>query len=333
MKILYVTNMYPTEERLYDGIFVKEQIDYYQKIYKPEYQIFVIDRFKTKLNYLKSIFSINRLIATESWDLIHVHFGLSGLFLLFNPFLKIPVIVTLHGSDIQSYKRKGLLQRISKMVAGRATKIIVLNQNMVNLMKFDQSKLAKIPCGINIEMFDKERKNLHNDNFLIGFPSDKGRPVKNYAFFKKIIDALIKKGFKIEILEFKNFTREQVVENLSRLDCLLMTSLSEGSPQIIKEAMASQIPVITTNVGDVNILLEGVENCYVVNSFSVDDFTEKIIQIINLAPDKRKTNGREKIRQLGFDQHSVCKKIFNLYDTVLRCEEAPVYLHSTPSKV
>ena len=314
MKILYITNMYPSEKRIYDGIFIKEQIEFCQEKYGFNYEVYEIERFKNKYkNYVKSIFEINRLIHKEKFDLIHIHFGLSGLFLLFHPFLKTPTILTLHGSDILSYKRAGLIQKISKLAVSRTTCTIILNDKMLDILKKYKSKLIKIPCGIDIKAFDLERANGNNEKFVIGFPSSKERKVKNYPLFKKITDTLIEKGYSVKIVEFRDFTRKQVAENLCRLDCLLLTSHSECSPQIIKEAMAAGVPIVASNVGDVAYLLEGVRNCSIVKTFDADDFIKKIIEIINLPKLERTTNGKEKIKSMKFDQDSVSANIYELY--------------------
>src|SRR5699024_10957353 len=127
-------------------------------------------------------------------------------FILVNPFLSTPIVVTLHGSDIQSYKRKeGLIQKITKQVVKRATRVIVINDDMEKILYRSRGKLVKIPFGINTRMFNIQRSN-ENDSFLIGFPSDKNRPVKNYELFSEIICSLRKKGYSIDTLEFVNLS-------------------------------------------------------------------------------------------------------------------------------
>ena len=306
--------MYPTPAFPNDGIFIKEQIEYCQKKYAYDFEVVLIDRTNNKyFNYARSMFNINNLIAKKKFDLVHIHFGISGLFLLANPYIKIPSVVTLHGTDILTNKKGGLLKLVSKKVVNRANYTIIMNDKMADILKGHTSKLIKIPCGIDLETFSLDRDNLKNEKFRIGFPSNKERKVKNYALFKKITDALIEKGYPIEIIEFRDFTRNQVSENLSQLDCLIMTSHSEGSPQIIKEAIALGTPIVSSNVGDVSILLEGINNCSVINSFNADDFTEKVIQIIDLPPIERVANGKDKIKSLRLDQDSVSDNIYNLY--------------------
>lgn len=306
--------MYPSKDKIYSGIFIKEQIEAFALKYPVNYKICLIDGKKSNFNYLKSIFSINFLIRKEKFDLIHIHFGLSGMFMLFSFFLDTPVIVTLHGSDIQSYKgNRGLIQKISTVVVSRSDKAIILNDQMADILKKNRYKLIKIPCGINLSFFSKQRENLNNENFFIGFPSSRDREVKNYPLFFTIVEGLKARGHKISVIEFDNFNREEVAENLSKLDCLLMTSFSEGSPQIIKEALASNLPIISTNVGDVQLLLKDVENCFVVNSFEPQIFIEKVEFLIQLNPHDRKSNGKEKIKQLGLDQDTIITQLNDLY--------------------
>lgn len=319
MKIFYVTNMYPSLDTPFDGVFIKEQIQYCHDNYNIEYELFVIDRSGNKyFNYVKSIFQIMKIIVKGDFNLIHVHFGLAGMFLFFKPLIKPPVIITFHGSDIIPYKkRKGLIHKISKMAAKKADRIIFLNDKMANILKKYQFKAVKIPCGINTEFFDLKQNNLNNKSFLIGFPSSRKREVKNYPLFKAITDTLKQRKHSIEIVEFTNFTREEVARNLSKLDCLLMTSHSEGSPQIIKEALLVGVPIVSTRVGDVENLLMGLKNCYVIDSFEPAPFVEKVIEILKLSPRERTTRGKERIMELELDQETVCSKVYGLYESML----------------
>ncbi len=311
--------MYPSEETPFDGVFIKEQVQYCHGKYNMDYKVFVIDRSGNKyFNYMKSIFQIMKIISKGSFDLIHVHFGLAGMFLFFKHFIKVPVVLTLHGCDIQSFKKRdGLMQKISKMAASNADRIIILNDKMAQILKKHQPKSIKIPCGINTEVFDLDRCNLTNKSFIIGFPSDRKREVKNYPLFKAITDILKRRGYTIETVDFANFTREEMAWNLSRLDCLLLTSHSEGSPQIIKEAMFCGVPIVSTKVGDVEMLLKGVKNCFVVDSYQPEAFIGKIMEILLLAPTERKTNGKEKIIKMQLDQETVCSNIYSLYEDLL----------------
>lgn len=319
MKILYVTNMYPTADHIYNGIHVKEQIEHLVSKYHFEHEIYFINGRKSRLNYIKSIFCIYRRLKKNTFDLIHIHFGLSGFFLFFIPFINIPIVVTLHGSDINT-NASFLMKRISKFAVWRSTKVIILNDTIKAILRKYNNKLLKIPCGINIAQFSIERSNNLKNTFTIGFPGDKNRPGKNYKLFAGIICEL-QKSHIIKVVEFHNMTRTQVSKNLSQLDCLLMTSISEGSPQIIKEAMVCNLPIVSSKVGDVDDLLSGVQNSYVIDSFEKEPYIRKLNEIIALTPVERKSNGLKKIRKLGLDQDSVGLKIYKIYNDLLRNEK------------
>lgn len=316
MNILFITNMYPTDDYIYFGIHVKEQIDSIISNFHPNHKITFINGRKSKWNYLKSIVSINRQIARSKYDIVHIHFGLSGMFLLINPFFSLKTVVTLHSADIDPIKAGWLTQLITKFVVRRVDKVIILNDRMEDILKLHRDKLIRIPCGIDLDMFSTARNNLNNEVFTIGFPGNKRRPEKNYTLFKEIIDILNQK-YNVKVVEFHNLTRVEVSQKLSELDCLLMTSLSEGSPQIIKEAMANNVPIVSSNVGDVNYLLENVANSYIVNSFEAEEFIEPIVSIIKLLAKERLTNGREKLNLLGLDLDSVASRIYKVYSETL----------------
>ncbi|MBK0404106.1 glycosyltransferase family 4 protein [Adhaeribacter sp. BT258] len=315
MKVLFITNMYPTSDYIYNGIHVKEQTDYLTSKYNLDSQIYFINGRQSAINYLKSIFSLNLFINKNKFDVIHIHFGLTGLFLLFNPFIYIPTVLTIHGSDISSSKLFGLLPIITKMVTKRVNKVIILNENMYSLLSKYNYKLIQIPCGINIKQFNIKRAN-NPISFTIGFPGDKRRPEKNFSLFEKIVKELRNTHTNIEIIEFHNFTRQEVIDNLSKLDCLLMTSFREGSPQIVKEAMAAGVPIISTKVGDVEKLLENVENCSVINNFDHTEFLEELLKLYALDYNERITNGYLKLESLSLDQDSVTEAIYSLYQTI-----------------
>ena len=133
-------------------------------------------------------------------------------------------------------------------------------------------KVGRLPFGVDTDFFYPASAGLINNNQIsIGFPSDKNRKEKNYPLFEKILQELSRK-YIVTSFVFHNRTRNEVRGGLNNVDILLMTSTSEGSPQIIKEAMACNVPVVSTSVGDIETLLEGVNNCYLVDGFNFTNF-------------------------------------------------------------
>ena len=100
---------------------------------------------------------------------------------------------------------------------------------------------------------------------------------------------------------------------LNASDLLLSTSLWEGSPNVIKEAMACNCPIVTTNVGDVKWLLDGVEGCLITTN-DPKDVADKIKKALNF---KGRTKGRDKLISLGLDSEHIAKKIIKVYEEVI----------------
>lgn len=314
MKVLFITNMYPVPDYIYFGIHVKEQIDALKKDEGVEGDVYFINGRESKLNYFKSISALRNKIENGKYDLIHIHYGISGLFLLFyTP--KIPVFVTLHSGEL--FQKKGyvnhLMQKnLTMAIVKKVEKVIVLNDTMVTLLSQYKDKLVKLPCGTDLDLFSNTAQPRISDKFVIGFPGNKERKEKNYPLFMEIITEL-RKVRTVEVIEFHNLTREEVISGLGNIDLLLMTSTVEGSPQIIKEAMACNRPIISTKVGDVDDLLKNVSNAYVVDSFIFSDFLDPIVDIMNLPISARVSNGRAKLIEMGLNSRKVSERIYSIY--------------------
>lgn len=315
MEVLFVTNMYPIIDYSYYGIHVKEQIISIEREHKINSKVIFINGRRSKLNYLYSVFKIYYFLFRRKVDIIHVHYGLSGLFLFFNPFLKIPVVLTLHGSDVNT--DNVLVRLVVNLVIRRCRKIIVMNTGMLNQVKHLTESVETIPCGVDLNLFKPMKRESHS-HVIVGFCGNPERPEKNYKLFRDVIARMSDLGYNVEVVVFHNMTREEVVQKLNYIDLLLLTSFNEGSPQLVKEALACNTCVISVPVGDVSFILEGLANCRVAKDYQADSLTKLICEILNKGSSSG-VEGREKLRTMGLDQVSVATKIYNTYVNLLRC--------------
>jgi len=313
MKVLTITNMWPIPEHPYYGIFVKEQIDGLQKYYpKINNKVLFINGFIHRYNYILSIVKINWHLLFQAYDIIHVHSALSGLFLLFTPKRK-NVIITLHGIEINDPRQ----YKISKYVIKKARELICVSEEIETIVKkqVPNTPTYVLPCSVCDHLFVEKKTKKNRDCIKIAFPASKNRREKNYTFFQQIID-LLEVKFDIEIIEIHGKSRNEVCDILNEIDVLVMTSTSEGSPQIIKEAMCCNVPIVSSNVGNIAILLKDIKNCSVIDNFDKQAFANAIINILNCKEGERFSNGRNRIFTLGLDEKSTSEKIFNVYKKV-----------------
>lgn len=303
MKILFITNMFPTQKNRYFGIFVKEQIEYIQNNYNFESKLIVLEGTNWFSKYIIPRNILNTIKIFKP-DIIHIHYGLTGLpILLAFPFIgKIKIVTTYHGSDING---SIFVKYISFLISSISTVNIAVSKEIFDKLKKFNSKTKHIPCGVD-PLFLKNNKNIERRDKII-FSGHPNRKVKNYELFQKVVKILGNKYKKIvEVVLFDSKTRSEVKEALLSSKCLVMTSLSEGSPQVVKEAIVSNLPIVSTSVGDVPYLLKGLPNCYIAQT--AEDIADKVNLVLSqsnqLFPDKRKRD---------LSNENICNKIVDLY--------------------
>ena len=260
--------------------------------------------------YLKNRKKLLQKIAEIHPDIIHAHYGLSGL--LANTQRKIPVVTTYHGSDINLQK----VYPVSKLsMLFSAHNIFVSGKNLLKAGL--KKRYSLIPCGVTLASFEaidkavaREKSGLSiNDKFVL-FSSSFHNKVKN----PELAIAAVKLLKNVTLLELKGYTREEVARLMYAVDACLMTSHTEGSPQFIKEAMACGCPVVSVDVGDVAEVIGGVDGCYLV-AYQAEDVAAKLQEAISYG---KRTDGRNRIVQLQLDNALIAKKLINIYNNIIR---------------
>lgn len=288
--------------------FIKEQVDSIIKL-GVEVEIYSITG-KGIFGYLRNLPTLKNKIKNFKPNLIHAHYGLSGLVSCLQT--TVPVVITFHGSDAYI----NYVKILSKIAARLSAFNIFVEGKIKDRIK-DHKKYSIIPCGVNLDNFSPMGKKFARD--LIGLDSEKkyilfsssfDNDVKNYDLAKCAIQRI---KDDIKIIELKNKTRAEVNLLFNACDLALLTSKSEGSPQFIKEAMACNCPIVATDVGDIRELIGDIEGCYI-TSFNPDDAAAKIKSAIDFSNTNGRTKGRETI--LHLDNKFIAKSILAVYQQV-----------------
>jgi len=185
---------------------------------------------------------------------------------------------------------------------------------------FLKKKSSVIPNGIMLDRVKysengyKDELGLDPDKKYILFLGNKKSKTKNYKLFKEAVGLI--KSDDISVVAPYPISHDQVVKYLNSVDVLVVPSLMEGSPNVVKEAMACNCPVVATDVGDVAWLF-GDEPGYLLTGFDPKDVAEKIRMALAFAEEKRKTLGRERIKTLGLDSETVAQRIVSVYEDLL----------------
>ena len=264
------------------------------------------------MGYLKNLSALKKEIKVFRPDVIHAHYGLSGL--LANLQRQVPVVTTYHGSDINEPK----VLRFSKMAMRLSAWNIFVSTKTLKIAK-PKKKHTLLPCGIDLsdlQLTDKstarQKMNLSAEKKHVLFAGAFDNKVKNAPLAKKVVSLL--RDNNVELLELKGYSRDEVTLLMCAADAFLMTSFTEGSPQVIKEALACGCPIVSVDVGDVKERTDGVEGCYVSTTREPQELAGLLQKAMQF---EGKTKGREKIIAEGLDNELVAKSIMQIYNGII----------------
>lgn len=244
----------------YNQVFVYEQIESVCKLDPSvEYRVFTVVGKGIK-GYLASFKSLRRVIKEYKPDIIHAHCGQVGAITVLQR--SVPVITTFHGSDVN----KPRMKPISSFASLLSTCSFFVSNRLKDELKIRGKDCLVIPCGVDHDVFRpldqdecKKRLGLDPDRRYILFASDFRNSIKNPA----LAQAVAAHFPQVDLLEIKGRTRNEVAWLINGAELVLMTSHSEGSPQIIKEAAACGQRIVTVDVGDVREQLDGIPGCWI----------------------------------------------------------------------
>ena len=292
---------------------VLSQIESLEKIIDTD--VFVY-KASSIVNYLYSLFRLHRQIRSRNYDLIHAHFSRSA-FLALLVCNKLSVIVSYMGTDLLG--KNWLNFFIKKITVKKAAYQIVKSKAMLKYLP-KSDLISVIPNGVCFNRFRpidqtvaRKQLNLDNDKIYILFPANPLRKEKNYALAKNAVDIVKEKTVKeIELLSLFDEPHDRVCLFMNACDIVLLTSVFEGSPNVIKEAIACNCRIVSTNVGDVSEHIDGVDGCFLAMS-DPDDMSRKIMKCFTTS---EKTNGRDMIK--GLDISLVAEQIVEIYYSIIK---------------
>jgi glycosyltransferase involved in cell wall biosynthesis len=268
---------------------------------------------KGLIGYMKNLPALKRKIKMFRPDIIHAHYGLSGLFA--NLQRQVPVVTTYHGSDINDKK----VLPLSKMaMAFSAWNVFVSSRTFE--IAHQQRKYTLLPCGIDLTDLQltgkkeaRQKMGLKADKKYVLFAGAFDNAIKNAPLAKETLSLL--QDDNVELMELKGYSREEVTLLMCSADAFLMTSFTEGSPQVIKEAMACGCPIVSVDVGDVRERTKDVDGCYVAETRDPQELAQLLQKAMTI---KCKTKGRERLLADGLDNEIVARQLIEIYEKVVK---------------
>jgi len=279
MRILAVTNMYPSAAFPGQGVFVHEQVKGLRSIGLDVRVLFADRRRDGPMAYHRLNREVPSTVAEFEPDAIHVMYGGVMAEQIARRQHFRPVVVTFHGSDLLGENLSGWARRIisrygvycSRSAARAAEGVVIVARHLAGALtgEVTAQKVRVIPCGIDLERFKpmdppacKQRLGWSPQSFHVLFASSNGDPVKRPWLAEAAVAQMSRSGRPPELHYLSSIPNEQVPVWLNASDALLLTSMHEGSPTVVKEALACGLPVVSVDVGDVAERIEGIEGCH-----------------------------------------------------------------------
>ena len=316
MKILFVTSEWPTKSHPNYVPFLKKHILSLENRGVST----VVYKIKSKSMGIRitSIIRLRNYINSGDFNILHTHWGYNALYTLG---VNIPKVITFHGSDLNIPKfwniRTCTIYLISKLATIISDYNIFVTKALARESLSKTGRASVIPMGINLRDFFpmdqikcRKKINLPINKKLILFGGNSSQPVKRLELAQSTVELL---NDDYELITIDYISHELIPFYLNACDVLLMTSFNEGSPMMIKEAIACNLPIISTDVGDVKELVDGIKNCSIIPDESPRTIASMIISCVK---NKIRSNGARKMENYSLEVTS--EKVLNIYKKILK---------------
>lgn len=231
------------------------------------------------------------MAASGEYDVVHANYGLTGPPAIVQPFH--PVVLTFWGSDVT-----GAISPLSRACSRFAEAVVVMSPEMAEIIGGD---CHVIPHGVDFETFrplpqSTARVEVGWDSgaHQVLFPYASSREGKGFPRAEHIVElARPRLDDPVELLTMSGVPHDRVPWYMNAADAMLLPSKREGSPNTVKEALACNLPVVTTDVGDIAQRVEGVTH-----STASNDDEALVDALVAALQSEERSNGREVVSDL-----------------------------------
>lgn len=321
LRVLMITSAWPQPGRPQTTHFVKRQAEFLQGA-GVDVDVFAFQGQRRVINYARYWRLARERIRRGNYDVVHAQFGQSGLLALPS---RIPLVVTLRGSDILGivgpngkYLKKGkLLQAGTRLVCRQADAVVVVSAHMKAYLPRGVDATV-LPSGLDFELFrpiprDEARRylGLDPDRRYVLFAGNPAQPRKRHHIAAAAMD-LVPVELGAELLVAWGVAHFEMPYYMSACDAMVFTSMQEGSPNVVKEALACNLPVVSVAIGDVEERLQGIEGCEVTRDERPETIAAALVRVLER---KARIVGRDSV--LHLDERACTQRLIGIYRSVI----------------
>jgi teichuronic acid biosynthesis glycosyltransferase TuaC len=262
-------------------------------------------------------------VRTFDPDLVHAHYGTMTAFFAAVA-TRRPLVITYHGSDLNPVPSISMVRSLtgrllSQLAALRAAHIVCVSPALRRRLWWNRNRTTVMPMGVDLSRFlpaplaeARRRLGWATTDRIVLFNAGRYPGVKRLDLAKDAVAAAEQLTGSIRFVVADGTTPPELMPTLmNAADCLLITSDYEGSPTIVKEALACNLPIVSVAVGDVADRLNGVEPSRIV-SRTPGDIGRALADVLAL---HTRSNGRASVR--GLDSATIAMRLIAAYQGVL----------------
>lgn len=323
-RVLFVTNMYPDEVWPHYGSFIESQALSLRRE-GATIDVLYVRGFLSARAYVRALESIPFRAAAGSYDVVHMHYGhtlVAGILVR-----GVPTVVSFCGEDLLGAPRGDgttLKSRIEvatfRRFARSADRTITKSKEMERVLPPSiQARNTVLPNGVDLTRYRwrdpvAARRELGwpVDGRVLLFLGNPDDPRKNLPLAEAAATEVAARRPETRLEVVWKMPAERVPIVMNAADVLVFPSLSEGSPNVVKEAMASELPVVATAVGDVSERLEGLR-CSAVRPAEPGAFAAAIETALEHG---RSPEARQAVEPLSTEQ--VARQLLDIYTAARR---------------
>lgn len=328
IRVLMTTTGWPQPGKPQTTHFIKRQADFL-RAHGVDVEVFFFRGFRSVTNYAGAWREVQRRLRNGGYDLVHAQWGQSAL-----PAMpkRLPLVVTFRGGDLHGIVDAAgrqrfsghLLQAACRYVVRKADAVILVSEHMREFIRRPDVPVHIIPSGLDFSLFrpipvDEARRHLGLPigKKLVLFAGDPASTRKRHPLAKAAVER-VAPDLAPELVVTWGVRHEDMPYYYNACDAMVFTSMQEGSPNVVKEALSCNLPVVSVDVGDVSLRLRNVGGAELCADDSPDAIAAALERVLRKG--ERAAGGREAVSDL--DENVITRRVIGIYRDVLR--RAPV---------
>jgi glycosyltransferase involved in cell wall biosynthesis len=315
-----ITSEWPTRDNPHGVPFVVRQVEFLRKA-GIDIEVFSFRGARNPLNYFRAWCRVRRILRSGRYDLIHAQWGQSAPLALPT---RLPLVATFRGGEGEGivgdngrYTFSGhVLRVVSAFVARRVDELVVVSSHMRQYLP--PRRIHVIPSGLDFSKLPlmpqhtaREQLGLPVSKRLVLFVGNPAEARKRYVLAREVVSRL-DPALEASLIVAWDVPHDRIPVYMNASDALLFVSMYEGSPNVVKEALACNLPIVSVEVGDVSERLRHVAGCKVCPSGSPDELANALTEVLRT---RERIQGRNAVAEL--QEERLASRMIQVYESAV----------------